>query len=104
MRSEESREERRKQWRIRRRYTGKRGFRLLTGVNIAVALLSLALAPLGGFVILLGFPVVHLIWSLPMILHAEARRLEDYASGLKVAAGLASLAGCACWGIVCVSL
>ena len=96
--------ERRRRWLVRRRYTEKRGFLRLTGINIAAALLSLGFVESFGSVVLVGFPVVHLAWSVPMILWAEARRLEDYAEGLKLAAGLASLAGCACWGIVCVSI
>ena len=79
---------------------GRRGFLQLGAVNAGVALLGLLLMPYLGW-ILVTFPVLQLAWSLPWTVVAEVRGHHDYASGLKVALGLSSLAGCVCWGIAC---
>jgi hypothetical protein len=92
-----------------RQSEGARGFLQLAAVNVLFAGAPLAcfLAPdppewLGWLT--LSYPVIHFTWSLPWILWAEQRGRKDYASGLKVAAGLSSLAGCVCWGLVLADL
>ena len=92
-----------------KRHEGRRGFLQLAAVNVVFAGAPLAfwLAPNGPEILVwltLGYPVIHLVWSLPWILWAERRGRHTYASGLKVAAGLSSLAGCACWGYVMLTL
>jgi len=80
-----------------------RGFWQLAAVNAGVALVGFALLP-GTAWILVSFPVLHLLWSLPWTVVAQTRGHHDYASGLEVALGLSSLAGCVCWGVVWFNL
>ena len=77
---------------------GRRGFLQLGAVNATVALLGFLLLPDLAW-ILATFPVLHLLWSLPWTVVAHTRGHHDYASGLEVALGLSSLAGCVCWGL-----
>ena len=81
----------------------RRGLLQLGAVNLAVAVLGLALIQVAGW-ILFFYPVLHLLWSVPWTVVAQIRGHHDYASGLEVALGLSSLAGCVCWGVVWFNL
>lgn len=74
---------------------GKKGFWALGKINLMVAL-GCFICPLAWIVVAL-FPVAHLAWSVPMILHAKRSHSEEYVKGMQVAAGLTTLAGCLCW-------
>ena len=80
-----------------------RGFWQLGVVNAGAALLGFALLPHAAWIVV-TFPVLHLLWSLPWTVVSHTRGHHDYASGLEVALGLSSLAGCACWGLVLFNL
>ena len=77
---------------------GKKGFWALGKVNLIVAL-GCFICPFAWIVAGL-FPVAHLAWSVPMILHAKHSHSSEYVQGMKVAAGLTTLAGCLCWAAV----
>jgi len=82
---------------------GWKGFGLLAGINVGAALLPFVWQWLSGakdtslWFVIVFFPVLHLAWSVPLILVASRRGRKEYASGLKVAAALSSLLACACW-------
>ena len=89
---------------------GWKGFGMLAGINLAAVLLPFAWDWLSSakdsalWFVIVFFPVLHLVWSVPLILVAGHRGRKEYASGLKVAAALSSLLGCACWVVVTLSL
>lgn len=86
-----------------------KGFGLLAGINLGVALLPfacewLSIAGTVSWFVIVFFPVLHWAWSLPLLLVAHHRGREEYASGLLVAAALSSLLGGACWVVAVASI
>ena len=67
----------------------------------AVPLSSLRMIP--AF-LLLGYPLVHFVWSLPLILWAGFRGLDRFRNGAMLAAGLATLGGGLCFGLLCFGM
>ena len=62
--------------------------------------------PLGiiGFSVISGFPLLHLLWSLPMIAVANRRVRTRARNGFLLATGLTLLLSSGCWVIVASSI
>lgn len=88
-----------------------RGFLCMVALHlfVAVSAAGLSAVPISELrmipaMLLFTYPLSHLAWSLPLILWAGFRGLDRFRNGAMLAAGLATLAGGLCFGLLCFSL
>jgi len=81
----------------------RRAFWRLALVNACVAVAGGATMLLGmplGAVVIYGFPMLHLFWSLPMVAVAKRRGHTRARNGYLLATGVTLLLSAGCWVIV----
>ena len=88
-----------------------RGFLCMVALHlfVAVSAAGLSAVPISELrmipaMLLFTYPLSHLAWSLPLILWAHLRGLDRFRNGAMLAAGLATLGGGLCFGLLCFSL
>ena len=102
----EEREEFRRRWN-----RPGRGFFCMVGLHALVGLSAAALIAVPSdevqmipALLLMTYPLIHLAWSLPLIFWAGSRGLDRFRSGAMLAAGIATLGGGLCFGLLCFSM
>jgi len=88
-----------------------RGFLVMVALHlfVGVSAAGLTAVPISELrmlpaMLLFTYPLSHLAWSLPLILWAHLRGLVRFRNGAMLAAGLATLCGGLCFGLLCFSL
>ena len=88
-----------------------RGFFAMVALHafVGVSAVALAAVPVDELqmipaMLLITYPLSHLAWSLPLLLWAGARGLGRFRNGAMLAAGLATLGGGLCFGLLCFSM
>lgn len=88
-----------------------RGFFAMVALHLVVGVSAAALAALPvadlqmiPALLLVTYPLAHFAWSLPLLLWAKARGLDRFRNGAMLAAGLATLGGGLCFGLLCFGM